>query len=116
MSEKIFAQAYLKTLKVSPIKLNKITRSIVGLPVEKAMMQLTFSKLGSAKDVKNLLKSAIMNAENNHGMDIDKLVVYRIDSGKALVMKRFAARGRGRGTRIQKPFSNLRIVLIESEG
>ncbi len=115
MSEKKFAQAYLKSLLVSPIKLNKITRAIAGLPVEKAMMQLDFCNLKSAKAVRDLLKSAMMNAENNHGMDIDKLIIHRIDSGKAFVMKRFRARARGRGNRILKPFCNLRIILTEVE-
>jgi large subunit ribosomal protein L22 len=115
MSERKFAQAYLKSLKVSPTKLSKITKSIAGLSVAKAMMQLTFCNLKSAKDVRELLKSAMMNAENNHGMNIDKLVVYRIDLGKAFVIKRFRARAKGRGNRILKPFSHLRIILTEVE-
>lgn len=115
MSEKKFAQAYLKSLRVSPIKLGKVTRAITGLPVNKAMMQLTFCNLKSAKAIKDLLKSAMTNAENNHGMDIDKLVVHRIDTGKAFVMRRFRARAKGRGTRIEKPFSHVRIVLTEVE-
>lgn len=113
--EKKFAQASLKSLKVNQLKLGKIVRIIKGLPVEKAMTQLTFCNLRSAKAVKDLLKSAMTNAENNHGMDIDKLVIHRIDTGKAFVMKRFKARARGRGNRILKPFSNIRIVLTEVE-
>lgn len=115
MSEKKFAQAYLKSLRVSPIKLAKITRAIAGQPVEKAMMQLDFCNLKSAGAVRKLLQSAMMNAENNHGMDIDKLVIHRIDTGKAFVMKRFRARAKGRGNRILKPFSHIRIVLTEVE-
>ena len=115
MSEKKFAQAYLKNLRVSPLKLGKITRAIAGLPVEKAMMQLTFCNLKSAKALKDLLKSAMTNAENIHGMDIDKLIVYRVDTGKAIIMKRFRARAKGRGARIEKPFSHVRIVLTEKE-
>ena len=112
---KKFASAYLSNLKTSPLKLRKITGAIRGMPIGEAMKQLTFSNLRAAKAVKTLLKSAMTNAENNHGMDIDKLYIYRIDMGKAFVMKRFAARARGRGTRILKPFCNLRIVLTESE-
>ena len=115
MSEKKFAQAYLRNLKVSPIKIMKITRAIHGMPVDKAMTQLTFCNLKSAKPIKDLLKSAMTNAENNHGMDIDKLVIHRIDTGKSFVMKRFHARGRGRGNRINKPFCHVRIVLTEVE-
>lgn len=115
MSEKKFAQAYLRNLRISPIKLMKITRSIAGLPVDKAMMQLTFCNLKSAKAIKDLLKSAMTNAENNHAMDIDKLVIHRIDAGKAFVMKRFRARAKGRGTRIEKPFCHVRIILTEVE-
>lgn len=112
---KKYASAYLSNLKTSPLKLSKITRAIKGMPVEEATKQLTFCNLRSAKAVKNLLKSAMTNAENNHGMDIDRLYIYRIDVGKAFVMKRFAARARGRGTRILKPFCNLRIILTETE-
>ena len=115
MSEKKFAQAYLKNLRVSPTKLMKVTRAINGMPVAKAMTQLTFCNLKSAKALKDLLKSAMTNAENNHGMDIDKLVIARIDTGKSFVMKRFRARARGRGTRINKPFSHVRIVVTEVE-
>jgi large subunit ribosomal protein L22 len=110
-----FAEASLKALRVSPLKLQKITRAIHGMPVAEAMKNLTFCNLRIAKDVKNLLKSAMANAENNFGMDIDNLYIYRIDTGKAFVMKRFHARGRGRGTRILKPFSNIRIILTEIE-
>ena len=112
---KKYANAYLSNLKTSPLKLSRITKTIRGMPVEEAMKQLTFCNLRSARSVKNLLKSAMTNAENNHGMDIDKLFIYRIDVGKAFVMKRFAARARGRGTRILKPFCNIRIVLTEAE-
>lgn len=115
MSEKKYAQAYLRNLRVSPIKLNKLVRAIVKMPVNEAMKQLTFCNLKSAKPLKDLLKSAMSNAENNHGMDIDKLVICRIDTGKSFVMKRFMARAKGRGARILKPFSHVRIVLTEVE-
>jgi large subunit ribosomal protein L22 len=107
------AEAKVKSIKISPIKLSALTRSIKGLPVNKAVSMLTFSTKRVAKDINNLLKSAMANAENNHGLDIDKLYIKRIDVGKALVLKRFTARGRGRGSRILKPFSNVRIVLAE---
>lgn len=107
------AEAKVKSLKVSPLKLNKLARGIVGLPVEKAMMLLSFSKMRVAKDVKALLNSAMANAENNHGMDIDNLYVHRVDVGKAFVLKRFKPRAKGRADRVLKPFSNIRIVLIE---
>lgn len=114
-NEKKYAQAYLKSLRVSPIKLNKLTRAITKMPVNRAMTQLAFCNLKTAKPLRDLLKSAMSNAENNHGMDIDKLVICRIDTGKAFVMKRFMARAKGRGAKILKPFSHVRIVLTEAE-
>jgi large subunit ribosomal protein L22 len=107
------ADAYLKSVKISPIKIAAVARTIKGLPVSKAVAVLTFSTKKVAKDIKKLLKSAMANAENNHGLDIDKLYINRVDVGKAFVIKRFTARGRGRGSRILKPFSNIRIVLAE---
>jgi len=107
------SEALIKSLRISPLKLRRVTRVITGMNVAKAMMQLSFSKLRIAKDVKALLNSAMANAENNHGMDIDSLVIDRIDVGKSFVMKRFRARAKGRGNRILKPFSNIRIVLKE---
>ena len=111
-----FAEASLKSIKVSPIKLSAIARSIRGLPVNKAVMMLTFSRKAISRIVNKLLKSAMINAENNYGLDIDNLFIDRVDVGKSMVMKRFKARARGRGNRILKPFSNMRIVLIEKEG
>jgi large subunit ribosomal protein L22 len=115
MNEEKKAQAYLKSLRVSPIKLNKLTRVLVGMPVGKAMMHLSFCNLKVAHPLKDLLKSAMTNAENNHGLDIDKLVIARIDTGKGIVMKRWRARARGRGARILKPTCHVRIILIEKE-
>lgn len=116
MSEEIkFAEASLKSLKTNQLKLSKVTRMIAGLPVEQAMKQLEFCNLAVARPVKKLLKSAMTNAENNHGMDMDRLVIHRIDTGKAFVMKRFRARARGRGNRILKPFSKIRIILTETK-
>ena len=107
------SEAKIKALRTSPLKLSKLARGIMGLPVEKAIMFLSFSKMRISKDVKALLSSAMANAENNHDMDIDNLHVHRVDVGKAFVMKRFKPRAKGRADRILKPFSNIRIVLIE---
>ena len=113
ITKKKTAEAHLRSVRISPIKLSAVTRSIAGMPVNKAVMALTFSNKAVAGIVNKLLKSAMANAENNHGLDIDNLFIDRIDVGKAMVMKRFRARAKGRGMRILKPFSNLRIVLIE---
>ena len=107
------SEAKIKALRISPLKLSKLARGIMGMPVEKAVTMLTFSKMRISKDVKALLNSAMANAENNNGMDIDNLHVHRVDVGKAFVMKRFKPRAKGRADRILKPFSNIRIVLIE---
>jgi large subunit ribosomal protein L22 len=109
------AKAELRMVRVSPQKLNLVAGLIRGLKVEKALANLTFSKKRIAIDVKKLLESAIANAENNHGLDVDNLVVAEASVGKAMVMKRFRARARGRGAKILKPFSNMRIVVREVE-
>ena len=109
------ANAELRMIRVSPQKLNLVAGLIRGAKVEKALADLTFSKKRIANDVKRLLESAIANAENNHGLDVDSLVVAEASVGKALVMKRFRARARGRGAKILKPFSNMRIVVREVE-
>ena len=108
--------AFLKSIKISPIKLSALARTIKGMPVAKATMLLSFSKKSIAKSVSKLLKSAMANAENNYGLDIDNLFINRVDVGKSMVLKRFKARAKGRGNRILKPFSNLRIILIEKKG
>ncbi|MDD2840580.1 MAG: 50S ribosomal protein L22 [Rickettsiales bacterium] len=107
------AEAKLKSVKVSPTKLSALARSVKGMPVNKASMALTFSRKSVAVELNKLLKSAMANAENNHGLDIDNLLIDRIDVGKAMVLKRFKPRAKGRGCRILKPFSSVRIVLIE---
>ena len=112
-TKKRTAEAHLKSVRISPIKLSAVARSIAGMPVSKAVMALTFSNKAVAPIVNKLLKSAMANAENNHGLDIDNLFIDRVDVGKSMVMKRYKARAKGRGARILKPFSNLRIVLIE---
>ena len=97
------AQAVARSLRVSPQKLNLVAQLIRGKKVEKALADLTFSHKRIAKDVKKTLQSAIANAENNHGLDVDQLVVAEAYVGKNLVMKRFHARARGRMGRIEKP-------------
>lgn len=109
------AQAVVQRIRVSPQKLNLVAASIRGKKVERALADLTFSRKRIAKDVKKALESAIANAENNHDLDVDDLVVKEAHVGKALVMKRFKARARGRANRIIKPFSNLTIVVRQVE-
>src|SRR3954470_2370180 len=107
------AKAVARMLRVSPQKLNLVAALIRGKKVSAALADLEFSRKRIARDVKKCLESAIANAENNHNLDVDDLVVSQAYVGKALVMKRFHARARGRGARIMKPFSNLTIVVRE---
>ena len=109
------AFAKTKMLRTSPQKLNLVAALIRGKKVEKALADLTFSHKRIAVDVKKCLQSAIANAENNHNLDVDALVVAEASVGKSITMKRFATRGRGKSTRILKPFSRLRIVVREQE-
>jgi large subunit ribosomal protein L22 len=109
------AQAVTRNLRVSPQKLNLVAAMIRGKKVDKALAELTFSRRRIAQDVKKTLESAIANAENNHSLDVDALVVKEAHVGKNLVMKRFHARARGRGARILKPFSQLTVVVKEVE-
>ena len=95
-------------------KLNLVAQMIRGKKAEEALNILTFSPKGMAVDARKVLASAIANAENNHNLDVDSLVVAEASVGKSITMKRFAARARGRGTRIEKPFSRLRIVVREA--
>ncbi len=108
------ARSVLRMLRVSPQKLNLLAQQIRGLSAEKALNQLAFSPKRNATDVRAALQSAIANAENNHGLDIDSLVVSEAHVGKNLVMKRIRARARGRAARIHKPFSQLTIVLTDT--
>ena len=112
--KKSFAKA--KSIRTSPQKLNLVARSIRGLGIKQAIDQLTFSRKRIAKEVLKVLNSAIANAENNFGLDIDRLTVDEAYVGKSLVMKRMRPRARGRAARILKPFSKLTIVLKEEEG
>ncbi|VFU08382.1 50S ribosomal subunit protein L22 [Methylocella tundrae] len=107
------AKAVARMLRVSPQKLNLLAQLIRGKKVDRALADLQFSRKRIAFDVKKTLESAIANAENNHSLDVDDLVVAEAHVGKALVMKRFSARARGRSGRIEKPFSHLTIVLRE---
>ncbi len=107
------AKAVARMLRVSPQKLNLLAQLIRGKKVERALADLEFSRKRIAFDVKKTLESAIANAENNHSLDVDDLVVAEAHVGKALVMKRFSARARGRSGRIEKPFAHLTIVLRE---
>lgn len=110
------AKASTRLLRVSPRKLNLVAASIRNMKVAEALVQLTFNKKRIATDVKKCLRSAIANAENNFGMDIDSLIVSSATVGKALVMKRMQTKGRGRAGKILKFFSNLYIEVKEIEG
>ena len=107
------AQAILSNVRVSPRKLNLVAGLIRNRSAAEAVATLTFSKRRIAQQVKKVLESAIANAENNHQLDVDRLVVSRAEVGRSIVMKRFHARGRGRASRIEKWFSHLKIVVAE---
>ena len=107
------AKSVVRNLRSSPQKLNLVAAMIRGMEVNKALATLSFSRRRIAGDVKKALQSAIANAENNHSLDVDRLFVKEAYVGKAIVMKRFKARARGRGARILKPFSHLTIVVGE---
>ena len=109
------AKAVTKMLRISPQKLNLVAQMIRGKKVASALADLEFSRKRIAKDVRKCLESAIANAENNHDLDVDDLVVAEAHVGKALVIKRFTPRGRGRVGRILKPFSHLTIVVRQVE-
>ena len=109
------AKAVTRNIRVSPQKLNLVAQMIRGKKVAGALADLEFSRKRIAKDVRKCLESAIANAENNHDLDVDALVVAEAYVGKSIVMKRFHARGRGRASRIEKPFSHLTIVVREVE-
>ena len=109
------AQAVLRMVRTSPRKLNLVAQLIRGKKVSAALADLEFSRRRIAGAVKKTLESAIANAENNHDLDVDNLVVAEAHVGKALVMKRFRPRARGRVGRIEKPFSNLTVVVREVE-
>ena len=107
------AKAVARTLRVSPQKLNLVAAMIRGKKASAALADLTFSRKRIAEAVKKTLESAIANAENNHNLDVDALVVSQAFVGKSITMKRFHARGRGKASRVEKPFSHLTIVVRE---
>ena len=109
------ARAVTRTIRVSPQKLNLVAAAIRGKKVQTALADLEFSRKRIAGTVKKTLESAVANAENNHDLDVDNLIVAEAYVGKSIVMKRFHVRGRGRGTRILRPFSHLTIVVREVE-
>jgi large subunit ribosomal protein L22 len=109
------AKAVARLLRVSPQKLNLVAQLIRGNKVATALADLEFSRKRIARDVRKCLESAIANAENNHDLDVDDLIVIEAHVGKALVMKRQVPRARGRAASILKPFSNLTIVVRELE-
>jgi large subunit ribosomal protein L22 len=107
------ARAYSRSMRVSPRKLNLLAQMIRGKTAEAALAALAFSPRRVAEEVKRVLESAIANAENNHQLDVDQLIVSEAYVGKSLVMKRWSPRARGRVGHISKPFSNLTIVVRE---
>jgi large subunit ribosomal protein L22 len=109
------AMAMARLLRISPQKLNLVAEMIRGMKAEEAINQLNFSPKAIARDVKKVLMSAVANAENNHDLDVDRLVVTEASVGKSMVMKRFKPRARGRAGRIVKQFSRIRIVVEERE-
>ncbi len=107
------ASAYAKALRISARKLNIVAQSIRGMPANAALHELSFSPRRIANDVKKVLQAAIANAENNHQLDVDKLVVKEATVGRAFTLKRFHARGRGRSAGVEKYFANLLVVVRE---
>ncbi len=107
------AQCIVSNIRVSPRKLNLVAGMIRNMPAQQAVSTLTFSKRRIAGQVKKALESAIANAENNHQLDVDRLIVSRAEVGRSIVMRRFHARGRGRAARVEKWFSHLKIVVSE---
>lgn len=109
------AKAFGKYFQTSPQKLNLVAQTIRGKSAAKALVDLEFSKRRIAKDVYKLLQSAVSNAENNHGLDVDRLVVSEASVGMTMMLKRFHTRGRGRSAGIQKKVSNMTIIVKEAE-
>ena len=107
------AKAVLRTVRISPQKLNLVAQMIRGKDAAKAVAELTFSRRRIAQEVKKVLQAAIANAENNHQLDVDRLYVKEATVGRAFVMKRFHTRGRGRSARIEKHFAHLTVVVRE---
>ena len=112
MTQKL-VKASQKVVKSSPVKVMKVTKNITGLRVSEALKLLQFSKLKISTTVRALVYSAMSNAENNHNMDVDTLFVKEVNVGRAFALKRFAARGRGKSSRILKTYSNITVILAE---
>ena len=109
------AKAYGRQIRTSPQKLNLVAVTIRGMGAEAALAELSFSRRRVAGEVRKVLQAAIANAENNHQLDVDRLMVKEASVGKSLVLKRFRPRARGRTGRIMKPFSNLTVIVEESQ-
>jgi large subunit ribosomal protein L22 len=109
------AQAVVRNLRISPRKLNLVAQLIRGKKAQTALAELTFDSKRASIDVKKALQSAIANAENNHQLDVDRLYVAQAFVGTSMVMKRFHARARGRGARVEKPFAHLTVIVRERE-
>ena len=109
------ATASQKAIKSSPVKVMRITKNITGLKVSKALTLIMFSKLKLASTIRSIVFSAMSNAENNHNMDVDNLYIKEINVGRAFALKRFAARGRGKSSRILKTYSNVSVILSEKD-
>lgn len=109
------AKAMAKYLRTSPQKLNLVAQTIRGKDAGKALVDLQFSNRRIAQDVRKVLESAVANAENNHGLDVDKLYVAEAYVGKSIMMRRFRARARGRAARIEKQFSRITVIVREKE-
>ena len=109
------AKAVARMLRVSPQKLNLLAQLIRGKKVDKALADLTFSRKRIARDVKKTLESAIANAENNHDLDVDALIVSEAYVGKGLVMKRLKPSARGRASRIERPFAQITVIVRQVE-
>lgn len=109
------AMAMAKYVRTSPYKLNLVAQMIRGKKADKALIDLDFSNKRIAQDVKKVLQSAVANAENNHGLDVDKLYVAEAHVGKSIMMRRFRARARGRAARIEKQFSRITVIVREKE-
>lgn len=112
MTEKL-AVASLKAVKSSPLKVMRVTKNVVGKSVSDSLRLLQFSNIKISATIKALVYSAMSNAENNHNMDVDNLYIKEINVGRAFALRRFAARGRGKSSRILKTYSNVKVILAE---
>ena len=112
MTEKL-SVASLKAVKSSPLKVMRVTKNVVGKSVSESLKLLQFSNIKIAATVRALVYSAMSNAENNHNMDVDNLYIKEINVGRAFALRRFAARGRGKSSKILKTYSNIKVILAE---